>query len=132
MKEARELSDLNYLHAHCRLCICPSTHERLRTKSPPNKALFTVIKQGKGWGFAHRAGASTLEPVELEKSYTPVSHLPQTSQPTFICAKLTPLTWAPGPHPVQCSNSTAIFVWNKGTSVSAASKPFPWGYSPKF
>lgn len=72
--------------------------------------LFTVIKQGRGQDFAHRSGASTLEPVELEKSYTPPSHLPQTSQPTFTCAELTPLTWAPGPHPMQRSNSVSMYL----------------------
>lgn len=57
------------------------------------------MKLGRGQDFARGAGASTLELVELEKSYNPPSHFPQTAGLTFTCGELTHLTWAPGPHP---------------------------------
>lgn len=40
-----------------------------------------------------------MELAELEKSYNPPSHFPQTAGLTFTCGELTHLTWAPGPHP---------------------------------
>lgn len=65
-------------------------------------------KPGGGWDLARRAGALTLEPLELEKSCSPQAHLPQTSGTTFISGELTPLTLAPGSHSGEWSHSASM------------------------
>lgn len=117
----RALSDLNYLHAQCNLHICSAPSGDMGQHHRQQSSMYTG--QGRGWDSAHRAGASTLEPLELEKCCNPPAHFPPTSGPTFTCGELTPLTlWNGVTQPLHFPGTKghlfqqqALFSWEYGS-----------------
>ena len=76
------------------------------------------LKQGRRWDCAHRARALTLEPPEREQSWSPPLASPRHQGPHShaVSSRLSPCGTE--------SFSLGVFPWDKGTSISAASKLF--------